>query len=68
MVVGLFALLLHFVALGALASPATVLPLSGVAAIVWLEGPLSRSLSGNLLRNCYLADPSQRPVSVVCLD
>jgi hypothetical protein len=68
MALGILALLLPFVVFGAFASPATVLPLRGAPAIVWLEGLLGRVLPVNLLRNCYLADPSQRRVSVVCLD
>ena len=65
---GIPALLLFFVALGAFASPAMLLPLRGVPAIVWLEGPLGRALPENPLHNCYLVDPSQPSVSVVCLD
>ncbi len=66
--VGLFALLFPVLVLSGFWTNAAPLPLQGAQAIVWLEGPLGRSLPLNLLRDCYVADPSQRPLPVVCLD
>lgn len=66
--VGIIALLLPLLASADLWTPSAPLPLNGAQAIVWLEGPLGRSLSMNMLRNCYVADPRQLPVAVVCLD
>lgn len=68
LLVGFIAWLLPLLASNRLVANAAPLSLKGPAAIVWLEGPMGRSLSVTLLQNCYLADPSQRPLPVVCLD